>query len=153
MNNENMVVVRNEAGSIILCVIDFSEGSKDALCTAVNIATSTKSKLTVLYPYRLNQPRNVSDISQWKKSIETDADNNFTRMTGSLLKESNITCDFKAEVGFVDDRIEAFTQKHNVGLIVIGSELAHKSDGALVDLYETLNSPLLIVPKTRILQS
>lgn len=151
MNTANMVVIKKqEVGSCILCVIDFSETSKDALKTAVTIADSTKSNLTILYPYRLNQPKNVPSMSEWKKSIEADACNSFTRMTNTLLKESGLVWEFKPEVGFVDDRIEAFTEKNDVGIVVIGAELARTSDGALIEMLDKLNCPLLIVPKNQI---
>jgi nucleotide-binding universal stress UspA family protein len=149
MNSENTVAVANKVGSPILCVIDFSEASKEALRTAINIAGSTRAELKVLYPYRLNQPRNISDVSLWKKNIESDATNNFSRMTNTLLKGSNVPCEFKAEVGFVDDRVEVYTDKHDVGLIVISSDLAYKSDGAFLDMMEKLKSPLLVVPNKR----
>lgn len=153
MNSGNTIAVANKVGSPILCVIDFSDASKEALKTAITIADSTRSDLKVLYPYRLNQPRNISDVSQWKKSIESDATNNFNRMTSTLLKESTVPCEFKAEVGFVNDRVEVFTDKHNIGLVVISSELAFKSDGAFLDIMEKLKSPLLVVPNKRIQES
>lgn len=139
----------NKTGASILCVIDFSEASKDALQAAINVAGSTKSRLTILYPYRLNQPRNVSNIADWKRSIDADATSNFTRMTSSILKESDVLWEFKPEVGFIDDRVEAFTGKHNVGLVVISAELTRASSEVFQDMLEKLKCPLLIVPDKR----
>lgn len=153
MNSANTVVVANKVGSPILCVIDFSEASQEALRTAIDIAGSTSSMLKILYPYRLKQRRNISDLSQWKKNIESDASNNFSRMTSALLKESNVLYEFKAEVGFVEDRVEAFTGKHQVGLVVISSELAFQGDGVFLQILERLNCPLLVVPKKQIHES
>lgn len=151
MNSVNAVaVMKASVNPCILCVIDFSETSKDALKTAFTLAGSTKSTLTVLYPYRLNQPMNAPSLADWKKSIELDATNSFKRMTNNLLNESDITWDFKPEVGFVDDRIEAFTEKNNVRVVVMGAELARNSDGALIDMLDRLKYPLLIVPKNQI---
>ncbi|HZY83167.1 MAG TPA: universal stress protein [Cyclobacteriaceae bacterium] len=146
MDRENNVTVMNTAGSSILCVIDFTEASKNALGKALNIAESFKLKLTVLYPYRLNQPLNIPDVAQWKGSIERDASENFKRMTTTLFKESHMSWEFKPEVGFLDDRIQIFTEKHNVTLVVMSSDLAYKSDGAFVDMLAKLKTPLLIVP-------
>jgi len=148
MYDENIVVLKKEAvETCILCVIDFSETSKDALKMALAIADSTKSRLTVLYPYRLNQPMNVPSIADWKKSIEADAKSSFNRMTKTLLNESQVAWEFKPEVGFVDDRIEAFTEKNSVRIVVVGAELARNSDGALIETLDRLKCPLLIVPK------
>jgi hypothetical protein len=142
-------VAINRTGSEVLCIVDFSDASRNALQAAITIAEATKSRVTALYPYRLNQPRNVPDVSKWKKSLEEDAVNSFNRMTGSLLKESGISWQFRPEVGFVDDRIEAFAIKNNVGIIVISGELASKSDGALMDVLEKITTPLLVVPNKR----
>ncbi|MEI9921361.1 MAG: universal stress protein [Bacteroidota bacterium] len=150
MNNESTVVVLNKIGTSILCVIDLTEASKDALLAALDIASSTKSKLTVLYPYRLNQPRSVPDVTQWKKSIEIDATDSFSRMTNTMFSDSDVLWDFKPEVGFVDDRVEAYSEKHDVGVVVMSNQLARTSDGAFLETLEKLKCPLLIVPGKRI---
>lgn len=137
----------NNVGSSILCVIDFSDASKDALLAAVNIAGETKSSLTVLYPYRLNQPRNVTDVTQWKKSIDVDATNNFNRMSINLFKDSNVLWEFKPEVGFIGDRVEAYTQKYNVGLVVMSTHLSRASSEVFLEMLDKLKCPLLIVPE------
>lgn len=137
----------NNVGSSILCVIDFSDASKDALLAAVNIAGETKSSLTVLYPYRLNQPRNVTDVTQWKKSIDVDATNNFNRMSINLFKDSNVLWEFKPEVGFIGDRVEAYTQKYNVGLVVMSTHLSRASSEVFLEMLDKLKCPLLIIPE------
>ena len=128
-------------------MIDFSEASRDALKAAVGVAGSTGSRLSVLYPYRLNQPRTVPDVATWKKSIDADANSSFNRMTINLFKDSNVLWEFKSEVGFINDRVEAFTQKHNVGLVVMSSELSKNSNEKLEGMIDKLTCPLLIVPK------
>lgn len=150
VDSVNMVVIMKKAvGSSILCVIDFSEASKDAFKTAFSIADSTKSSLTVVYPYRLNQPKNVPSMSEWKRSLEIDASSSFNRMTSNMLKNSSVVCEFKPEVGFVNDRIEAFTEKNDVRVVVLSAELARTSDGAFLNMLPNLRCPLLIVPKTQ----
>ncbi|HEX8060325.1 MAG TPA: universal stress protein [Cyclobacteriaceae bacterium] len=153
MNSATTVIPINKVGSAILCVIDFSEASKDALLAAVNIADETKSSLTVLYPYRLNQPRNVTDVTQWKKSIDVDATNNFNRMVNNLFKdstkESNVLWQFKPEVGFIGDRIEAYTKKHDVRLVVMSTQLSRSSNELFPEMLGKLKCPLLIVPEKK----
>lgn len=133
----------------ILCVIDFTDASKDALQEAIKIAGALKLRLTVLYPYRLNQPVKVPDRALWKKSIEQDATESFTRMTSNLFKETNVLWDFKPEIGFLDDRVEVYTETHAVRLVVMSSELACKSGDTFCDILESLTTPLLIVPKKK----
>jgi len=139
----------SKVGSSILCVIDFTEASKGALERAVDIAQETKSALTILYPYRLNQPRNVVDIAQWKKSIDADATNNFNKMTESLFKESGVLWEFKPEVGFIADRVEAYTKKYKVGLVVMSTELSRANNEVFLEMLGKLNCPLLIVPEVK----
>ena len=143
-------VFKDLTGASILCVIDFKEGTTDALHAAFNIAGSTNSPLTVLYPYRLNQPRSMADMGQWKKSIDLDASNNFARMSRSLLDQSNITCDFKPEVGFINDRIDAFSQRNNMGMIIISKQLAESSNEHFFDMLGRIGCPVLIVPGKQI---
>lgn len=138
-----------KVGSSILCVIDFTEASRSALQVALDVALKMKSKLSVIYPYRLIQQRNVPDLAQWKKSIDVDATNSFIRMTSALLKESGVTWDFKPEVGFIEDRVEAFTEKHNVSLVVMSSELCRANKDTLTDMLDRLKCPLLVVPDKR----
>jgi hypothetical protein len=147
MTSDGPLLAKQKNGKAVLCVIDFTEASKDALQAAVSIADSTASKLTVLYPYRLNQPRNVPDVAQWKKSIDTDATNSFNRMTTNLFKETHVPCEFKPEVGFMNDRIEAFTQKNSVMVVVISAELSRGSHEAFIEMLDRLTCPLLIIPK------
>lgn len=146
MTSVETFTLQNKIGSPVLCVIDFSDSSRIALQTAINIAGSTKSRLTALYPYRLNQPRSVPDVAQWKRSIDADASTSFSRMTSTLLKESDVAVEFKSEVGFINDRVEAFTQKHKVGLVVMSADLTRANKDLLLDLLVKLECPLLIVP-------
>jgi nucleotide-binding universal stress UspA family protein len=132
--------------STILCIIDFTDQARRALEAAIDIATSSKSRLTILYPYRLNQPRHITDLSQWRKSIDTDATNSFTRMSEALLKDVDIRWEFKPEVGFLDDRVEAFMQKNEVDLVVMSNSLALNNRETFLDMLESINCSLLIVP-------
>jgi len=140
-------VSKDFSQSTILCIVDFTDQAKHALQAAIDIATSSKSRLTILYPYRLNQPRHVTDLSQWRKSIDTDATNNFSRMSEGLLKDADIRWEFKPEVGFLDDRVEAFMQKNEVDLVVMSNTLAFNNRETFFDMLDSINCTLLIVPK------
>lgn len=140
----------NKSGSSILCVIDFSEDSREALEAAVKIASSSNTPLAVLYPYRLNQPRNEPDVAQWKKTLVEDANIRFKNITGQLFKEQDVSWEFKPEVGFVKDRIEAYTQKNTVSMIVISSQLFLGSNDTLGSIVNKLKCPLMIIPSSSI---
>jgi len=132
--------------SSVLCIIDMTDDARTALQAAINIAESSNSRLTVLYAYRLNQPRNVTDVTQWRKTIDADATNNFTRIYSTRLHDSGISWEFKPEVGFINDRVEAFLKKNEVGIIVVSSELSRCNKDAFFHILENLDTPLLIVP-------
>ncbi len=132
---------------VVLCIIDFTDESKYVLHASIKVAAASKANLTVLYPYRLTQPRSVPDISQWKRSIDTDARNNFSRMTNSWLKEYDVVCEFKSEVGFVNDRVSAFAEKNKIGIVILGKQMVMSNREAMTNLFQTLECPLLIIPK------
>jgi K+-sensing histidine kinase KdpD len=136
----------------VLCLIDFSKEAGDVLHAAIKIAAASKSDLTVLYPYRLNQPRSISDITQWKRSIDADANNNFKRMTESLLKEYPVTCHFKSEVGFLNDRVAAYAEKNKIGMIILGKQMMMANHEAISPMLNNLEYPLLIIPSTKNIQ-
>jgi len=134
--------------STILCVIDFSEASKEALKLAAQLAKTYESNLTVLYPYRLTQlNHNGEDLAQLKKSIDSDANQNFSRMTADLSLESDISFEFRPEVGFINDRIYAFAKKKKIGLVVMSKRVIQLNRDAFNELLTQTQVPLLILPQ------
>ncbi|MFZ6001676.1 MAG: universal stress protein [Bacteroidota bacterium] len=130
----------------ILCAIDFSEGSREALKSAIYMADQYKTPLTVLYPYRLNQLEKQTDVSQLRKKMDLDAVKNFSELTDRYLKETGVACEFRAEVGFLQDRIQAFTKRNRIGLVVLSKKLVVNNKDGLLELLEQIQVPLLIVP-------
>jgi hypothetical protein len=128
----------------ILCTIDFSEASVDALKWSVKLAQRLNIPLTILYTYRLFK-QNGEAISL-KKQMEEDAAVNFSRIEDIFLKGASIIYDFKIEVGFVDDRIEEHLKKNKVSFLVMGRGLNSRSKETLESLIDNLKTPLVIVP-------
>lgn len=133
----------------LLCIVDFKEESSYVLHAAIKIAAASHAQLTVLYPYRLNQVRSVPEVGQWKKSIDSDAKNNFTRMTDTLLKEYNIECEFKSEVGFVNDRVSAHMEHHRVGMIIVGKQMVMTNRESMSTMFDRLDCPFLVIPQPK----
>jgi hypothetical protein len=131
----------------ILCAIDFSDGSREALKSAIYMAEQYKTPLTVLYPYRLNQVEKQADVSQLRKSIDQDASKNFSELTQKYLKDTGVICEFRPEVGFLHDRIYAFTKKNKTGLLVLSKRVVVNNKDGLNDMLDQLQIPLLIVPQ------
>jgi len=141
------VEITNFIKASILCAIDFSEGSRNALKSAIYMAEQNKTPLTVLYPYRLNQVERQTDVSQLRKSMDLEASKSFTELTQNYLRTNNITCDFRAEVGFLQDRIQAFVQRNRTGLVVVSKQLAIANKDGLDEILDKLQIPLMIVPQ------
>lgn len=129
----------------ILCTIDFSDSSKQAVEWAVTIARQLKAHLTVLYTYRLLHARN-GEVLQLKKKMEDDAQQHFVQLEKDLLRDKGITYDFRTEVGFVSDRIEDHAKKNNLNFLVMDKNISTKSKENFDELMEHLNVPTLLVP-------
>jgi len=130
----------------ILCVIDFSESSKNALQWALENARIHKSHLTILYSYRLTHAQYGESIIALRKKIEDEAHKNFRVLEHDLLLDKQISYDFKTEVGFVADRVEEHAKKHPIDFLVIDKSIRMSNKESFDDLVEHMQVPLVIVP-------
>lgn len=110
------------------------------------MAINHKAKLRVLYPYRLTQLNGRDDVLQSKKNIEAEAKNNFVKLAEGLFNGNQPSYDFKAEVGFINDRVHSFTRHAEVLMVVISKRMANTNREALNELLDQLHTPLMIVP-------
>lgn len=129
----------------ILCSIDFSESSKDALRWAVSLAKLLKTNLTVLYTYRLLNSSNGEEV-QLKKRIEEDAVKRFAEIEKEILMDEGIRYSFKVEVGFVSNRVKDYDRKHGISFLVMGNKMNSFSKESFDELAGSLQVPLVIVP-------
>lgn len=128
----------------LLFVTNFSETSTNALTWAIREAQRHKLHVSVLYPYRLNQQAKKDSV-QSKVELEREAIERFEQLEEKLLHDKHMTYDFKAEIGFLRDRVQEFARKHRVAIIVIGNDLA--KDESFGELVDELTVPLVIVPR------
>ncbi len=129
----------------LLYVTDFSESSMHALPWAISEALKHGLHLSVLYPYRLDQVNKKDNVVQSKKELEAEALATFERLLSAPLRESQLSFDFRSEVGFLRDRIAENIRKHNVVMLVIGSSLADTESFA--ELITGVEVPVVIVPQ------
>jgi len=132
--------------SDIICATDFSESSKDALRWSISLAARLKSHLTILFTYRLLNTHG-GEIIELKKSIEKNAAENFARLEKEFLTGTNISYDFKIEVGFISNRVRDYAKKNATGLLVMSSSDTSANRESFNELVETIQIPLVIVPK------
>lgn len=133
----------------ILCAIDFSESSVNALRWARKLAVGSDATLAVLYSYRLLQTGKLNDIVSFRKKTEEDSRKKFADMQ-KLVFGVEVPTSFITEIGFFSDNIENFIRKNPGTLAVLSEAMAnsiydHKGQ-SLHHFLKTLRVPLLIVP-------
>jgi hypothetical protein len=128
----------------ILCAIDFSTASADALRWSINLAQRLSVPLTVLYTYRLF--KHNGEAVALKKQMEADAARNFSIVEKEMLKDKGIKYEFRSEIGFVDDRIAEHIKNNEVSFLVIDRGLSARSKESLEDFIGNVQIPLVIVP-------
>ena len=133
--------------SSILCVLDLSDSSLQALEWAIKVALRHDMRISVLHPYRLIQLGNKQDPVLLKKEIDKVASDNFMKVAEGLLKKNNISFDFRSEVGFLHDRIQDHARKHNMALLVISKKLAINNLDSVELLIKELEVPTVIIPQ------
>jgi nucleotide-binding universal stress UspA family protein len=129
----------------ILCTIDFSDASLQALVWAIGIAQELNVHLTILYTYRLIHTQN-ENVVQLKKKLEEEASLKFAQLEKDVLLGRVLSYDFKTEVGFMTDRIEDHTRQHTISFVVMDKNLGASNKEVLDDLLEHIRAPLVIVP-------
>ena len=130
---------------MVLCLIDFSASSENALRTAIQLAVKNAARITILYPYRLTTAVKKENLVKLKRDIDQEALRNFEKIS-HLLDGTNIDFDFRSEVGFLSDRIQEHLRLGNIKLIVLNKGLVDSSFEALAELVPHLQVPLILVP-------
>lgn len=138
----------------ILCAIDFSESSIQALGWAIQEAIRVNAQLVVLYSYRLIYAGNISDIYAFKEKTEEEARKKFQQIELQLKGDKILSTSFITEIGFFSDNIENYVRKNSVSMIVLGKTMAdtiYEHKGLpLQDFMATVLLPLSIVPATSV---
>jgi nucleotide-binding universal stress UspA family protein len=137
-----------ELAPSVLVLTDFSDASKEALRWAGHLATFHHANLRVIYPYRLTQLSGSDNLVQLKRNIEIEAKNNFSKMADVIFKGEEFQYDFKAEVGFINDRVYSYTKKSEILVVVLSKRMASTNREALNELLDHLRAPLLVVPSS-----
>lgn len=129
-----------------MCLIDFSEASVQVLQWAILEARTRNMHISILYPYRLDQLKRRGNVVQSKLAIEHEALAKFDALAAQLLGDQQVTFDFRTEVGFIRDRIQEYTRKNNVSLLVMARSMAIGNAESLEELVDEIRVPLVIVP-------
>lgn len=130
----------------ILCAVDFSDSSVQALKWAIGMARELGAHLTILNTYRFVQSVNDQEAIILKKKMEDEARGGFTKIENDLLKDQGISFEFKLEIGFVRDRVEHYARRHELLFCVIGKSLSVINKEGISELIDRLTVPLVIIP-------
>lgn len=128
----------------ILCAVDFSASSKEALRWAIELARVLNRHLTVIYIYRLLASNGEAILA--KRKIEEEAAANFSKFEKELLLNQGVSYDFKTEIGFVADRAKDHVKKSGADLLVVGKKMSSTNKQSFDELVAELQMPLVIVP-------
>ena len=132
----------------ILCLIDFSEASRQALKWAATEASKQEAPVTVLYPYRLTQLSERENLGKVREGIHTEAIFNFEKIAKETLGEAQVKYEFKPEVGFINDRVYAHSHKREFSMLVISQRMAVNNKENMMELIDLIKFPLVIVPQS-----
>ena len=137
----------------ILCALDFSETSYAVMKKALELAAQRKSSLTFLFSYRLVEPLGLA-LADYRKSMEAKARQDFDAMVKRLKINSSVRYEFRSEIGFLSDRIEAFIKNNDVELVVLGQDMVrsiNEHKGSSLELHiQSEKIPLVIVPVEKV---
>lgn len=114
---------------------------------AIPEAKKQSFHISVLYPYRLIQPKKIEQVVQSRKELDRVAISKFEHLAEKLLQENSISFDFRSEIGFAENRIREFASKNNVAMLVMGKKLAIDNSESLQELIESIDVPIVIVPQ------
>ena len=139
----------------ILCALDFSEASENIVKQAMDMAMQRGGGLIVLYAYRLIQPMEGSMVD-YRNSMEERAGRNFEAIMNRIEMNGSVPYEFRTEIGFLSDRVEDFTKRNTVDLIVMGQNLArtiNEHRGMTFEHFlDTVNLPVLVVPARKVVE-
>lgn len=136
----------------ILCAIDFSESSLQALKWTLNLAQLTHTQITVLFCYRLIAAGDDKETLDLKRNMENEALRKFNEIEKRVIKDRTISYRFVTEVGFFSHRIEMFIRKSPVALLVLGNSIIQDfneyKNFSFEEFLKNNNVPVVIVPDT-----
>ena len=134
----------------ILCAIDFSESSADAMHWAIQMAQLTDEQVVFLFCYRLIGAGNEDGTLDLKRNIENDAVRKYNEMQKILVRDQDVSCKFISEVGFFPFRIENFIRNGAVNMLVLGNSIIDNFDeykNLNFDMFlKSTKIPVVVVP-------
>jgi nucleotide-binding universal stress UspA family protein len=135
----------------ILCVVDLTPSSEKVLEIAATVASACRTRLIVLYSYRLVDLGRDANVLTLKASMDARAEARFQELGASVLKDKDVVYEFQTEIGFVADRIRNYVNEKAAGMVVIGERQANDIDEhralTVREFISNMKLPFLIIPE------
>jgi nucleotide-binding universal stress UspA family protein len=135
----------------ILCVVDLTPSSEKVLEIAATVASACRTRLIVLYSYRLVDLGRDANVLSLKAMMDARAKARFQELGESVLKDKDVVYEFQTEIGFVADRIRTYVNEKAAGMVVIGERQANDIDEhralTVREFIGNMKLPFLIIPE------
>ncbi len=135
----------------ILCAIDFSESSLQAIKWTMIMAQLYKAQVTFLFCYRLIVGDDTVASLNMKCDMEAKAASQFLEIEKNYMKATSVPYQFVSEVGFFSSRIGQFIRKTPVTLLVVGNSMIENfseyKNLSFEHFLTTLKIPVIIAPQ------
>jgi nucleotide-binding universal stress UspA family protein len=143
----------------ILCPVDFSDVSLNAIEFAVEIGKKFHSRITLLHVFVENDfNKAIGPVGRGKsfKELMAMANTKLKKLVETINEESRNNgigfCDYYLEMGNLKDKVKEVAQDENYDLIVMGTTGVSRSNGVFFgsnteDIIDTVRKPILCVPQ------
>lgn len=143
----------------ILCPVDFSDTSLNAIEFAVAIAKKFHSKITLLHVFTERDfNKAMGSVAKGKsfKELLGMARNRLESLVNSIndssVGESTFSCDYYLELGELIDKVDEIALEQQYELLVMGTTGVSRTDGIFFgsnteDIIERVRKPILCIPE------
>jgi len=129
----------------ILCIIDFSFTSCEALNWAIHIAQKLRSHLCVMFVYRLI-PSRAGELKNWKKDIEEETRQQFLMIEKHSLANTGVSYEFKIEIGFISHHVQEYAANNDLIFVVMDRKANINNTESIDEVLKDLRIPVLLLP-------
>lgn len=139
----------------ILCPVDFSDASINALEFAVAIAKEYNSKITLINVFTeadFNQIVGQEGVGRSFKELLALASTRLNAIAETISAPSAVDCDYRIELGELTDQLKKIVKEEHYDYIVMGTTGVSKASGIYfgsktVEVISEVNIPTLCIPE------
>ncbi len=142
----------------ILCPVDFSEASINALEFAAAIAKKHQSKLTLVYVFTESDFNKIVGEEAYGKSFKellALASTKLSSLSETIAKSLSSTsahCDYRVELGELTDQLKSMVNNEHYDYILMGTTGVSRTNGIYFgsqteEVIEKINVPVMCIPE------